>query len=185
MRRQQKVSARNVASAPETDTQTGFQDTYRLRQKRQPRYKCGKYGLRDCVCILDSNDNREVPNGARGVPPEGRQDEDLGHRIVVRAEKTSTGVERTNNYSAESQCLRFKQWTSDGKGLETTLSTVVPLLPYIVFGPFNFVQEPVQTARCITADLIFDRYGVQVEPGGIYSPASCWGLLLSAHVLTR
>ena len=43
---------------------------YHLRSKRQPRYKWGTCGLRDCVCLLAVNENRRVPIGARGVPPE-------------------------------------------------------------------------------------------------------------------
>ena len=35
-------------------------------------------------------------------------------------------------------------------------------------------------ARCITADLLCDKYGVQVEPGGVYSPAPHWWLLVIA-----
>ena len=31
---------------------------YQLRSKRQPRYKCGTCGLRDCVCLLAVNENR-------------------------------------------------------------------------------------------------------------------------------
>ena len=44
---------------------------YQLRSERQPRYKCGSCGLRDCVCLLAVNENRGVPTGAREVPPEG------------------------------------------------------------------------------------------------------------------
>ena len=88
------------------------------------------------------NEKREVPIGARGVPPERRQNEDLVQRIVVRAEKTFAGVERTDNHSAEinlqqiavpgvpkAPCPRFKKWTSDGKGLEFALATVIPPVP--------------------------------------------------------
>ena len=85
----------------------------------------------------------------------------------MRAEKTFSGVERTEKYPAETilqqiavlgvakaPCPRFKEWTSDCKGLEFTLATVVPPVPpSIVFGPFNLVKEPVQIARCIIADL--------------------------------
>ena len=82
---------------------------------------------------------------------------------------------------AKAPCPRFKEWTSDGKGLEFTLATVVPPVPLsIVFGPFNFEREPVQMARCITADLLLDRYGVEVELGGIYSPAPYWWLMVTA-----
>ena len=53
--------------------------------------------------------------------------------------------------------------TSDGKGLEFTLATVMPPVPSnIAFGPFNFEREPVQMVRCITADLLCDKYGIQV-----------------------
>ena len=55
-----------------------------------------------------------------------------------------------------------------------------PVPNNIAFGPFNFEREPVQMARCITADLLCDKYGVQVEPGGVYSPAPHWWLLVTA-----
>ena len=108
--------------------------------------------------------------------------------------KTFNGVERTDNHPVETilqqiatpnvakaPCSRFKEWTNDGKGLEYTLSTVVPPVPpNIVFGPFNFEREPVQMARCITTDLLLDRYGIEVEPGVVYSPTPHWWLLVTA-----
>ena len=73
------------------------------------------------------NEKRDVPTGAQGVPQEGRQHTELVHRITVRAEKTFSGVERTEKYPvktilqqiatpgvAKAPCLRFKEWTSDG-----------------------------------------------------------------------
>ena len=164
---------------------------YQLRSKRQPHYKCGTCGLRDCVCLLAVNENRRVPTGARRVPPEGG--ENLVHRLTVRAEKTYSAVERSGDYPvdtvleklsspgvAKAPCPRFKEWTSNGKGLEFTLATVMPPVPSnIAFGPFNFEREPVQMARCITADLLCDKCGVQVEPGGVYSPAPHWWLLVT------
>ena len=63
---------------------------------------------------------------------------------------------------------RFKEMTSDGRGLVFTLATVVPPVPHnFVFGPFNFEREPVQMARCITADLLHDKYGAHVERAGV------------------
>ena len=137
-------------------------------------------------------ENRRVPTGARGVPPE--EGENLVHRPTVQAEKTYSAVERSGNHRVDAifeklsspgvekaPCLRFKEWTSDEKGLEFTLPTVMPLVPNnIAFGPFNFERESVQMARCITADLLCDKYGVQVEPGGVYSPATQWWLLVTA-----
>ena len=185
-------------TAPKLETQTESQDRYLLRRKRQPRYNFGTCGLPDCVCVLAVNENREVPIGARGVTPEGRHSGELFHRIIVRARKTFAGVERTENYPAETILQqiavpgvakapppppppRFKEWTSDGKSLEFTLATVVPSVPpNIVLGPFNFEREPVQMARCISSDMLFDRYGVEVEPGGVYSPAPHRWLLVTA-----
>ena len=82
---------------------------------------------------------------------------------------------------AKAPCPRLKEWTSDDKGLEFALATVVPPVPpSIVFGPFNFGRELVQMARCITADLLLDRYGVEVEPGGVYSSTPYWWLMVAA-----
>ena len=74
------------------------------------------------------NENREVAIGAWWSP--WREETDgWVHRITVRAEKTSLGVERTENYTvkvileklsvpggAKIPCPRFEEWTSDGKG---------------------------------------------------------------------
>ena len=112
----------------------------------------------------------------------------------MRAEKTYSGVERSENHSVEdilqqlsrsgvtkAPCPRFKEWTSDEKALEYTLAVVVPPVPpSIVFGPFNFEKERVKMARCITSDILLDLYGVQVEPGGVYNPAPHWWLLVTA-----
>ena len=79
--RQRKVHDKTVPTAPKPkvpkstalkpETQTGSQDRYLLRRNRQPRYKCGTSGLRDCVCVLVVNEDREVPIGAQRVPPGG------------------------------------------------------------------------------------------------------------------
>ena len=131
-------------------TETSEVPRYQLRSRQQPRYKCGTCGLRDCVCLLAVNENRRVPTGARGVPPE--RGESLVHRLTVRAEKTYSSLERHGDHPvdtimeklslpgvAKAPCPRFKEWTSDGKGLEFTLATVMPPVPSnIAFGPFNF-----------------------------------------------
>ena len=57
---------------------------------------------------------------------------------------------------------------------------VPPVPPSIVFGPFNFEREQVQMAKCITADLLLDRHGVEVQPAGIYSPVPYWWLMVTA-----
>ena len=152
------------------------------------------WNLRAARLCLPAGCKREprVPTGARGVPPE--EGEKLVYRLTVRAEKTYSAVERSGDHPidamleklsspgvAKAPCPRFKEWTSDGKGLEFTLPTVMPPVPNnIAFGPFNFEREPVQMARCITVDLLCDKYEVHVEPGGVYSPAPHWWLLVTA-----
>ena len=179
---------------PETaiPNETSEVPRYQLRSRRQPRYKCGTCGLRDCVCLLAVNENRRVPTGARGVSP--KRGENLVHCLTVRAEKTYSSLERHGDHPvdtileklslpgvAKAPCPRFKEWTSDGKGLEFTLATVMPPVPSnIAFGPFNFEREPVQMVGCITADLLCDKYGIHVDPGGVYNPAPHWWLLVTA-----
>ena len=145
------------------------------------------------MCVLAANKNWGIPTEARGVPPEEGGTRSMVYRLTVRAEKTYSAVERTRDHPvdtiqqklsspgvAKAPCPRFKEWTSDGKGLEFTLATVVPPVPgNNVFGPFNFEREPVQMTRSITADLLHYKYGVHVEPGGFYSPAQFWWLLVT------
>ena len=47
------------------------------------------------------NEKRDVPTGARGVHQEGRQHTEIVHRIILRAEKNFSGVERTEKYPVE------------------------------------------------------------------------------------
>ena len=118
----------------------------------------------------------------------------LVSRVVIRAEKTYTGLERERIFPvdvvleelskskiAEEPCPRFKEWTSDLRGLEFTLAvTVPPVTPNIVFGPFNYEREPIQMVRCITANLLSDKYGITCQPGEVYCPAQYWWLLVTA-----
>ena len=55
-----------------------------------------------------------------------------------------------------------------------------PVTPNIVFGPFNYEREPIQVVRCITADLLSDKYGITCQPGEVYRPAQYWWLLVTA-----
>ena len=146
------------------------------------------------MCVLAANEIRGIHIEARGVPLEEGGTWNTVYRLTVRAEKTYSAVERTRDHPkdtilqklsppgvAKAPCSRFKEWTSDGKGLEFTLETVAPSVPgNIVFGPFNFEREPVQMARSITTDLLHDKYGLHVEPGGVYSLAQFWWLLVTA-----
>ena len=106
-------------------------------------------------------------------------------RVVIRAEKTYIGLERERIFPldvileemskskiAEEPSPRFKEWTSNLRGLEFTRAvTGTPLTPNIVFGPFNFEREPTKMVRCITADLLSDKYGITCQPGEMFRPA--------------
>ena len=119
--------AEMAAEAPgpaEALTEASEAPRYHLRSKRQPRFKCGTCGLRDCVCLLAVNKNQRVPIGARGVPPE--REGNLVYRLIVRAEKTYSALERFGDHPVDTileklsspgvtkaLCPRFKEWTSD------------------------------------------------------------------------
>ena len=93
-----QAETENLKSA-EALTEASEAPRYQLRSKRQPRYKCGSCGLRDCVCLLAVNENRRVPTGARGVSPE--EGEKLVYRLTVRAEKTYSAVERSGDHPVD------------------------------------------------------------------------------------
>ena len=47
---QQNAKGKTVPKARKLKPES--QNRYQLRHRRQPRYKCGTCGLRDCVCVL-------------------------------------------------------------------------------------------------------------------------------------
>ena len=93
-----EVAAEAPGSA-EALTEPSEAPRYHLRSERQPRYKCGTCGLRDCVCLLAVNENRRAPIGARGVPPE--REGNLVYRLMVRAEKTYSAVEGSGDHPGD------------------------------------------------------------------------------------
>ena len=119
-RKKETPTTTTMPSETAMPTEASEVPRYQLRSRRQPRYKCGTCGLRDCVCLLAVNENRRVPTGARGVPPE--QGENLVYRLTVRAEKTYSSLERSGDYPvdaileklsspgvAKAPCPRFKE----------------------------------------------------------------------------
>ena len=113
--------------------------------------------------------------------------------IVLKAEKTfaslqkgvvpplETTLEKMENASWESlPTYRFKEWSPDLSGLEFVITTVIPELPP------NFVLEPpeqdeaIETVRCITADVLYEQYGIVAPPGDVCTPESNWWLLVTA-----
>ena len=134
--------------------------SYGLRRNRVPRYCCGTCGLRDCECNYMVHAGFPIrPRGFQLTRekemslPSGTVD-----RLIIRAEKTYTGLQRNENpflvdyilskmrdlTIAKVPCPRFKEWSYDLHGLEFTLPITVPPLPAnIAFGPFNYEREPI------------------------------------------
>ena len=77
---------------------------------------------------------------------------------------------------------QFKEWTHDFRGLEFKLAVTVPPVPQnIAFGSFNYEREPIQMVRCITADLLNDKYNITAVPGDGSLPVTSWWLLVSVQ----
>ena len=177
-----KVAAEVAAEASGSEealTEPSEAPRYHLRSKRQPRYKCGTCGLRDCICLLAVNENRRVPIGARGVPPE--RAENLMYRLMVRAEKTYSALERSGDHPVDTileklsspgvtkaPCPRFKEWTSDGKGLEFTLATVMPPVP----GNMHLDHSTLNESPCKWPGASLPIY-CAISTGSRWNPARC------------
>ena len=123
--RKRLVRAKARTRKKETTTTMPLETAISTEASEVPRYQLRR--LRDCVCLLAVNENRRVPTGARGVPPE--RGENLVHRLTVRAEKTYSSLERHGDHPvdtilekfslpgvAKAPCPRFKEWLATGKG---------------------------------------------------------------------
>ena len=87
---------------------------------------------------------------------------------------------------ATAPCPRFKEWTHDRRGLEFSLPAIVSPVPMnIAFGPFNYEREPIQMVRCITADLLHNKYGITATEGDVCQPAQDWWLLGTAYQVSH
>ena len=71
-----------------------------------------------------------------------------------------------NQEVAKAPFPSFKNWTSNGKGLEFTLAPVVPPVPTLLY-----------LGLYLCPDSLYDKYGVQVDPFGVFSPTQFWWLL--------
>ena len=139
----------------------GTSDVDQSASQVSPHYDLRRFGFRKSTCLLALNKSPTIPTGPPKTPvrpkpqPLIHNGKLLVSRVVIRAEKTYTGLERERIFPvdvvleelskskvAEEPCPRFKEWTSYPRGLEFTLAvTVPPFTPNIVFGPFNFERE--------------------------------------------
>ena len=71
---------------------------YGLRHNRTPRYRCGTCGLRNCECNYMVH--ADFPIKSQGVLLAREQEKSLPSgmvdRLVIRAEKTYTGLQRSD-----------------------------------------------------------------------------------------
>ena len=53
--------------------------------------------------------------------------------------------------------------------------------PNFAFGPYNYENERVEMVRCVTADLVYDKYKETIDVGDVCQPAENWWLLITAE----
>ena len=117
------------------------------------------------------------------------------HHIVITTEKTYSSIgpgvvpplETTlkamqETLSSDCPTYRFKEWTWQEKsGLEFTLAAIIPPLPpSMVFGKLEPEDTKVAMVRCITAQKLWQQYGVTSPPGDVYHPTAGWWLLVTS-----
>ena len=125
------------------------------------------------------------------------EDQDIPrvHHIVITIEKTYSSVGpgvippmettlKAMQGTSLSDCptYRFKEWTWHEKsGLEFTLAAIIPPLPpSMVFGKIEPTDTKVALERCITAQKLWQQYGVTSPPGDVYHPTTGWWLLVTS-----
>ena len=86
----------------------------------------------------------------------------LHQKEVSQLEVILSNMEQT--YWARLSNYRFKEWTADLSGLELVMQAPILELPLTCFDKAN-EGEKVETIRCITADILYDQYGVTAPPG--------------------
>ena len=77
---------------------------------------------------------------------------------------------------------RFKEWTRYYKsGLKFTLAAIIPPLPpSMVFGKKEPEDTKVAKVRIITAQKLWQQYGVTSPPGDVYHPTAGWWPLVTS-----
>ena len=125
------------------------------------------------------------------------EDQDIPrvHHIIITIEKTYSSVGpgvippmettlKAMQGTSPSDCptYRFKEWTWHEKsGLEFTLAAIIPPLPpSMVFGKIEPTDTKIAMVRCITAQKLWQQYGVTSPPGDVYHPMTGWWLLVTS-----
>ena len=117
------------------------------------------------------------------------------HHILITVEKTYSSIEpgvipplettlKAMHETSPSDCpaYRFKQWTRhDKSGLEFTLTAIIPPHPpSMVFGEIGPEDTNIAMVRCITAQNLWQQFGMTSPPGDVYHPSTgCWLLVTS------
>ena len=104
----------------------------------------------------------------------------IGPGVVPPLETTLKAMQETS--SSDCPTYRFKEWTWQQKsGLEFTLAAIIPPLPpSMVFGKLEPEDTKVAMVRCITAQKLWQQYGVTSPPGDVYHPTAGWWLLVTS-----
>ena len=104
----------------------------------------------------------------------------IGPGVVPPLETTLKAMQETS--SSDCPTYRFKEWTWQEKsGLEFTLAAIIPPLPpLMVFGKLEPEDTKIAMVRCITAQKLWQQYGVTSPPGDVYHPTAGWWLLVTS-----
>ena len=107
------------------------------------------------------------------------------HHILITVEKTYSSIEpgvipplettlKAMHETSPPDCpaYRFKEWTRhDKSGLEFTLTAIIPPLPpSMVFGEIGPEDTNIAMVRCITAQKLWQQFGVTSPRGRCVSP---------------
>ena len=123
------------------------------------------------------------------------QDVPQVYHVVMTIEKTYSSIGpgmvpplettlKTMQGTSPPDCptYRFREWTRyDKSGLEFTLAAIIrPLPPSMVFGKIEPEDTKVAMVRSITAQKLWQQYGVTSPPGDVYHPTAGWWLLVTS-----
>ena len=104
----------------------------------------------------------------------------IGPGVVPPLETTLKAMQGTS--PPDCPTYRFKEWTRyDKSGLEFTLTAIIPPLPLsMVFGKIEPEDTNIAMVRCVTAQKLWQQYGVTSPPGDVYHPTAGWWLLVTS-----
>ena len=135
--------------------------------------------MQHTICHIQAKD-QEIPQVHHVVITVEKAYSSIGPGVVPPLETTLKAMQGTP--PSDCPTYRFKEWSRHNKsGLEFTLAAIIPPLPpSMVFGKIEPEDTKVAMVRCITAQKLWQQYGVTSPPGDVYHPTAGWWLLVTS-----